>query len=558
MTVTNTGSPPPRSKFKHRIPKSLRQHWKLLVVFVAFVSVMTSVFGATRIRPYITGDTSVIASEITDNIAGTVDLFDTSVSHQLSIDITDVEYSDMISSFQKSGDKKWITADIIIDGTFVNDASVRLKGNSTLMGVRGDGAMPGGEGFTPPEGMEMPEGMELPAGFNPQDAMAGMGSTASADDPTSLPLLISFDENADGRAYQGMTELSVRPGSPVVNEAMALSLTADTGQPTQRYAYTVYSINDSATSTRLLLEHPDDTYANSLFDSDGYLYKADANSRFTYAGDDQTAYADQFKQINAVDSGNLQPVISFLKWMDSASAEEFDAHLSDWVDVESFARYLATQNLIVNGDDMSGPGQNYYLWYDLETRKISVVSWDLNLAMQGDAATGPHDSVSIAMGPGGGEGPAGMQGGAGLAGMPGSAGPAGMPGGAAPTGAEPGAMTPPTGGELAEGAPRQGADAAAPAQQGFPGAPPGGKPFTNALKTRFLDSSAYTEIYERAYWDLFEQMYGNGRATEILDELAASIPTSDNMTEESLHSSIDQMRTWIDQRTSALNDQRTP
>ncbi|MDV6275518.1 CotH kinase family protein [Rhodococcus erythropolis] len=535
MNVTNSGGPPPRSKFKHRIPKSVRQHWKLLVVFVAFVSVMTSVFGATRIRPYITGETAVIASEITENISGTVDLFDTSVSHQLSLEITDPEYNDMITSFQKGGDKKWITADVTIDGTFVNDASVRLKGNSTLMGVKGDGAMPGGEGFELPEGVEMPEGMELPTDFDPQDMMAGMGSMASADDPTSLPLLISFDENSEGRAYQGMTELSVRPGSPVVNEAMALSLTADTDQPTQRYAYTVYSINDSATSTRLVLEHPDDTYANSLFESDGYLYKADANSRFEYAGDDQTAYADQFKQINAVDNGNLQPIISFLKWMDAADSEEFDTHLTDWVDVESFARYVATQNLIANGDDMSGPGQNYYLWYDLDTTEISVMSWDLNLAMQGANTTGPHDSVSMSMGGAGGGGPAGMP--------EGVAGQAGMPeGGSPPIGAEAqsGAMTPPAGGE-----------ATAPAQQGFPGGPNG---TANALKTRFLESSAFTELYESTYWNLFEQMYGSGRATEILDALATSIPTSDELTAETLQSSIDQMHSWIDQRTSALND----
>ncbi|MCD2107067.1 CotH kinase family protein [Rhodococcus erythropolis] len=546
MTMTGTGSPPPRSKFKHRIPKTLRQHWKLLVVFVAFVSVLVFVFGETRIRPYITGDTSVIASEITDNISGTVELFDPSVSHQLSLEITDSEYNDMISSFRKSGDKKWITADITIDGTFINDASVRLKGNSTLMGVRGDGVMPGGEGFTPPDGFEIPEGLELPTDFDPQDMMAGMGSTASADDPTSLPLLISFDENSEGRAYQGMTELSVRPGSPVVNEAMALSLTADSDQPTQRYAYTVYSINDSATSTRLVLEHPDDTYANSLFESDGYLYKADASSRFAYVGDDQTAYAGQFKQINAVDNGNLQPVISFLKWMDAASSAEFDAHLSDWIDVESFARYVATQNLIVNGDDMSGPGQNYYLWYDLDTKRISVVSWDLNLAMQGDAATGPHDSVSIAMGPAGGGGPGG---GAGPGGIPagggpgGGAGPGGIPAGEAPEGMPEG------------GAPRQGVDATAPGQQGFPGGPLG---TTNSLKKRFLESPAFAELYEKTYWDLFEQMYQSGRSTEILDSLATSIPTSDELTAETLQSSIDQMRTWIVQRTSALNELHTP
>ncbi len=181
-------------------------------------------------------------------------------------------------------------------------------------------------------------------------------------------MLIRFDKFVEGRAYQGMTELSVRPGSPVLNEATALSLTAESGQATQRYSYATYSVNGGATQTRLLLGHPDDGYANSLFDDPGVLYKADANSSFTYQGDDQTTYADQFTQVNGQGSQDLQPIISFLKWMDGASDDEFAAHLSDHVDVESFARYVATQNLLVNSDDMAGPGRNYYLWYDLGTR----------------------------------------------------------------------------------------------------------------------------------------------------------------------------------------------
>ncbi|GAB6919584.1 hypothetical protein JCM9803A_00340 [Rhodococcus erythropolis] len=103
--------------------------------------------------------------------------------------------------------------------------------------------------------------------------------------------------------------------------------------------------------------------------------------------------------------------------------------------------------------------------------------------------------------------------------------------------------------------PRQGTDATAPGQQGFPGSPLG---TTNSLKTRFLESPAFAELYERTYWDLFEQMYQSGRATEILDSLAMSIPTSDELTAETLQSSIDQMRTWIIERTSALNELHTP
>src|SRR5690606_26519343 len=464
---------PTRSIVK-RLPISLRKHCNLPVLYVVLETVIATDFGGTRYRPQITGDISVIASEITDNITGTVDLFDDSVTHELSLEITDAEYQDMITSFQRSGDKKWVTADLTIDGTFVDDVSVRLKGNSTLMAVRG-------KDFSPPDGMEPPEGFELPADMPSGGSMAGMGMSASAEDPTSLPLLISFDENVSGRGYQGMTELSVRPGTPMLNEALALSLTAETDQPTQRYGYVVYSVNDSATTTRLLLEHPDDTYANALFDSDGYLYKADANSRFEYAGDDQSAYADQFTQTNAVGSGNLQPIIDLLKWLDSADDAEFDAHLADRVDVTSFARYVATQNLLVNGDDMAGPGQNYYLWYDLETEKLTVVSWDLNLAMHGGTTAGPHDSVPLGFGRRGG--------------------------------------------------------AAENSEAGTDGAPGGGMPSRggHALKSRFLASQAFTSTYEAAYWELADRVYSSGLAVELLGRLAETVPVSDGLSAQTLN-----------------------
>ncbi|MFC9836586.1 CotH kinase family protein [Rhodococcus sp. NPDC127530] len=389
----------------------------------------------------------------------------------------------ILAAFRDQGEKKWITADITIDGTLVTDAGVRLKGNSTLMGLRGTGG-PGGGQRGMPAGMEPPAGRAMPEG----EGAGGPGGmvTLSAEDPASLPLLISFDRYVSGRAYQGMTQLSVRPGSPVLNEAVSLSLTAESGQPTQRYAYTTYSVNGSPTQTRLVLEHPDEGYANSLFDSDGVLYKADANSSFTYQGDDQTTYADQFVQINAEGSQDLQPIITLLKWLDGASDEQFDAELADRVDVESFARYVATQNLLVNSDDMAGPGKNYYLWYDLGTRKISVVSWDFNLALSGNTDAGPHDSI-------------------------------GMGGGAAPGG-------------------------------GMPGGGGGG----NALKERFLASEALASVYEDAYRELYRHLFGSGRAIEILDEIAQTVPASDGLGAEKLTSEVETLRARLQARTDAL------
>ncbi|WP_396904195.1 CotH kinase family protein [Mycolicibacterium phlei] len=472
----------PRRRLVHRVPTRLRQYWKLLAVLAVVVVVLALVFGSTTIRPYITGDADVMASPITDNIAGTVDLFDPTVPHSLTVDITEAEYREMLSAFEKDGVKKWVTADITLDGTPISDVAVRLKGNSTLFGLRGDK-------FRPP-------GMPKDGGPPPGMSMM-MALSAKPDDPTSLPLLISFNENAAGRGYQGLTELSVRPGTPVLNESLALSLTAATGQPSQRYTYATYTIN-GRTTTRLLLEHPDEGYANTLFDGAGYLYKADATSELKFVGTDQSAYAEQFKQLNSVETGNLQPVINFLQWLDNADAAEFDAHLGDWVDVDSFARYAATQNLLANGDDMAGPGQNYYLWYDLATKRFTVVSWDLNLAMLGNETIGPHDPVKMPMPP--------------------------MPSGGPP-----------------------------------PGAPPFGSKglrFGNPLKDRFLASPAFTAVYETAYWDLYDEMFASGLAHRTLDEIAQRIPLSDGLDEQTLTDAVDSMHRWIDERTAALAGHR--
>lgn len=466
----------PRRRLAHRMPVRLRQHWKPLALLMIVAVGLTATLGESRIRPYITGDVTIMRSAITDNITGTVDLFDEEEPHTLIVDITEPEYQQMISAYQRDGDKKWVTADIVIDDTQISDVAVRLKGNSTLMGLGGDRAGPPG-GPAPDGGAAPPGGM----------------ASASAEDPTSLPLLISFDENAEGRGYQGLTELSVRPGTPVINEALSLSLTAATGQPSQRYAYATYTVNGQ-TTTRLLLEHPDETYANSLFASDGYLYKADANSRLQYRGADQSQYADQFKQINAVDDGNLQPVIDFLAWLDGADQEEFDRRLSEWVDTDSLARYLATQNLLANGDDMGGPGQNYYLWYDLAAEKISVLSWDLNLAMNGDASTLPGEDVKMG----------------------------------APEGAE---GMGPAGGQ----APR----------------------FGNQLKTRFLESDAWATTYRDVYWELYDQMYANGTANALLGDITAAVPISDGLDGRQLATAVDTITAWITERMNSLDAARS-
>ncbi|MFD3427358.1 CotH kinase family protein [Nocardia fluminea] len=463
----NTPGSPPKLRFRHRLPKAVRQNWKLPAALAAFVTVLATVFGSTPIRPLITGDASVIASSITDNVAGTVDLFDESIAHNIDVDINPAEYQDIIQTYEKEGEKDWASADVTIDGTLLTDVAVRLKGNSTLRTLRGTDTVGG----------------PLAA-----EAMPFEWPQLSADDPASLPLLISFNEYVEGRAYQGMTELSVRPGAPALNESTGLELTAESGQPSHRYAYVVYSVNDSATETRLVLEHPDEGYAESLSDSNNVLYKVTADAKFSYQGEDQTTYAEQFTQINGQGTVDMQPVISFLRWLDAADDATFDQELDEWIEIDSFAEYAATQNLLVNFDDIAGPGRNGFLSYNLDTKKFSVISWDLNLILQIPTEPGPHDSIALPIDP--------------------TKLPAGNSHRVALVG--------------------------------------------NALKDRYLASTAFIAGYDNAYRMLYEQLFASGRAVEILREVSATIPVSDHLTREAIDAETVALEQRLTTRTESL------
>lgn len=407
------------------------------------------------VRPYITSEL-VSETVVTNDIGGDSDLFDDG-DHTIEISYNQAEYDDMIASFQDNGDKDWIRADVVIDGTEFDNVGLRLKGNSTLQSLRSSGSGDGGGGGGGGGGM----------------------TRLSEDSPEELPWLISFDKYEEGRAYQGSTEIALRPaasGSDVaLNEAMALELTAESGQTTQDYGFTSVSVNGSDAATRIVLDTPDSVWADSL--GDGVLYKARSSGSLDYLGDDPTEYEDSFSQINGQGAYDLQPVMTLLKFLNDSSDEEFAEELPDYLDTESFAEYLAMQEILSNSDAMDGPGNNYYLWYDTSEETFTVLSWDLNLALSGGTGGMGGDMPDMD-----GE-------------MPDMPENGDVPGGP---------------GERPEG--------------DGPGDGPGGSGGAGGsgqLKERFLDNEEFYALYEDAYSRLYDQLIASGYAADTLSDLTA-------------------------------------
>ncbi len=377
-------------------------------------------------------------------------LFDASFVHDIEITYDQGAYEKMIAAFQSTGDKTWLEATVVIDGTTYARAGIRLKGNSSLMGLRRPGGANGGGG-------------------DGGGVARGPGGGADASTPNALPWLVRLDKYVKGQNHKGSTEMVVRSNTTqtALNEAVAQELLARSGQVSQLAFATRFSVNGSAEKLRLVVENPSDEWDDENFVNDGVLYKAESGGDYSYRGDDAASYEDIFDQETNTDVVNFAPLTRFLKFINEADDATFAAELGDYLEIDAFAKYLAGQDLVANSDDIDGPGNNSYLRWDEKTGRMTILSWDLNLAF-------------------------GTMGGGGGAAFPGG----GRTRGQAANGQAPNGQLP--NGQLPNGG-----------RGGF-----GGR--SNILVTRFKANAEFNARYEAALAEMRASIYGSGVAAEVL------------------------------------------
>jgi len=353
-------------------------------------------------------DEAASPDDDSDPVASEADLFDSTVVHEIEVSFDGADYDAMIETFADTDEKEWIEATVTIDGTTYEQAGLRLKGNSSLAGLGGGfGARPGGDvadGEAPATTTTENAADATDATTTTDDGNAATGpgraegfGSASADEAERLPWLIRLDQFVDGQDHQGYEDIVVRSnGSETsLNEAVALDLLEEAGLASQEAAATSFTVNGGDPILRLAIEHPDDdAWQEDSFDSEGALYKAESSGDWSYRGDDPAAYEEVFDQEGGSDVTDLTPLIDFLQFINESDDATFAAELSTHLDVDAFATYLAMMEIVENFDDIDGPGNNAYLWYDVDSGQMTVVPWDMNLAFgvmgggQGGAAPG--------------------------------------------------------------------------------------------------------------------------------------------------------------------------
>ncbi|MBM3670981.1 MAG: hypothetical protein FJW86_02160 [Actinobacteria bacterium] len=477
-----------------------RRNWWLFAALTAFTAGMLVIIGNDTVVPY-TASGSLAAQTQLDgtqkakvradavkqqgaNVTNAIDMFDLDVVHTVDITMAPAEYDTMITDYQRDGLKTWHPATVVIDGARLEDVGLRLKGNSTLIGLRYSG----------------PESPPNPGG------LAAIFPRILATEPNKMPMLLRMDYFVAGQRYQGVNELALRAGSfgdsTQLTELLANFLTKESGQHYLRTSAAGMSFNNSREGYFLLVEHPDDEWAQRMIPGtqEPALYKATPAASFHYIDEDPASYASVFnQQSESIDIGP-GPMIDFLRFVDRASDEQFAAELEDRLDVKEFAQYLAFHNLIVNGDSFAATGNNYYFLYDPKTRKMSIAPWDQNVAfgMLGGAQYKPYY--------------------------------------------EDGAVIPEIGRDI----------------EGIDELNDGGTGLgeENILMRRFFDTPKFLELYNETYRELFERLLRSGRVDELARELTAAIQdeaaTRNLVAPSSLEGAAEGKRRFIEERIEYL------
>ena len=370
--------------------------------------------------------------------------------HSVEITVDQSAYQEMITAYTSNQTKNWIEATVTVDGVAHEKAGLKLKGNSSLQGISAD------------------------------------------SEPQKLPWLVRFDKFVDGANHDGMTRMVIRASSSTsaLNEAVALDLLAKTGLASEKAAHISLSVNGSDPVLRLTCQDLDESWVEQNFDVTGLLYKAESTGDYTYRGTDESAYKDVFDQETG--KANLTPLIEFLQFINESSDADFQSGLAQRVDVDKMVTYLAFEDVIDNFDDITGPGNNSFLWWAEQANQMTVVAWDHNCAfgLKPGAGVGQRWHGDGGQPPGGGGQPSG--------------------GGSAPSN-----------GQVPTGQPPGGAGGQQPPDVGRqPGDGGGGGTRANALVDRF-NSLMDGETKVSAERDrLKQELYTSGVAQTILDARA--------------------------------------
>ncbi len=170
-----------------------------------------------------------------------------------------------------------------------------------------------------------------------------------------------------------------------MNEVLSHRLYRDAKVPAPRTAYAKVYITVAGQYDRKyfglysLVEDLDSRFLQEHYPTKGgALFKPVTRKLFEDLGADWEAYKQPYDAKNKLTVLQKNRVIEFGKLVSHANDAEFAARLGEFLNLDEFARYMATTVWLSTLDSLLGMGQNFYVYLNAKTNKFEFLPWDLD------------------------------------------------------------------------------------------------------------------------------------------------------------------------------------
>ena len=238
-----------------------------------------------------------------------------------------------------------VTADMVFNGAVYQSVSIRFKGNGTFMQSRGS---------------------------------------------LKRSMKIDINDGFPGRKLAGVTKLNLHSqvtDAGWMNEALGYRLYRDAGVTAPRTSYarvflTVPGEHDETfVGLYLLTENPDNNFAVQNWGTKkGAIFKPVTRQPFEFIGEDWESYEQAYDPKTPISTEEVARVIEFGRFVSQADDADFAARISEFIDIDQFARYMAVTVWLSTMDSILGMGQNYLAYLHPVTGRFEFLPWDLDHA----------------------------------------------------------------------------------------------------------------------------------------------------------------------------------
>ena len=212
---------------------------------------------------------------------------------------------------------------------------------------------------------------------------------------------IDLNRYTKDQEFAGVTTLNLHSNvadASWMNEVMAHRLYRDAKVPAPRTAYARVYVTVPGKHERQyfglysLVEDLDHRFVQSRYPSPaGALFKPVTRQLFEDLGDDWEKYEQPYDAKGKITAHQKQRVIDFARLVSHAPDAEFASRVGEFLDLDEFARYMATTVWLSTMDSLLAMGQNFYVYLNAKTNKFEFLPWDLDHAFGQFAMNGTQE-----------------------------------------------------------------------------------------------------------------------------------------------------------------------